>query len=403
MRTHHVHACLLSLSCACASTDAGGASTDRAEASLQTSDHRARADLFFNPVPGTGGNGRACETCHMAGDAFQLSPARVEARWQRLQRAREQYPYADDPLFRAIDADDLAEDFTRLREHGLVRVLIDLPRDADGNKLVWPVDDPDAGQVELFRAVPSIANVALTAPYQYDGRFATLEKQAQGALRAHAQISHDPAPGVLDDIAGFERSVFSSERVAALADVLAAGEAPEAAADVSLSALQQHGKALFEHDCAICHGGPRQTQPSPELASLPGLRDIFLSRPLPPFAADLPFADSPVADRVRTWAVRVPDQEQPTLRDSTDPGRVLQTGKLDDFNTFEIPALFGIGQTAPYFRDNSAGSLTEVIMHYQQLFEAVRRVVPPETAYPLRPDPISAEDFAPLIAYLQSL
>lgn len=37
---------------------------------------------FFRPFPG--GNGRSCATCHNPGDGFSLSPATVEARWQRL-------------------------------------------------------------------------------------------------------------------------------------------------------------------------------------------------------------------------------------------------------------------------------------------------------------------------------
>src|SRR5688572_32326758 len=42
---------------------------------------------FFRPFPG--GNGRSCATCHDPRDGFTLSPARVEARWQRLQAARD--------------------------------------------------------------------------------------------------------------------------------------------------------------------------------------------------------------------------------------------------------------------------------------------------------------------------
>ena len=43
------------------------------------------AGLFLNEFPGTHGNGRRCSTCHVPGDAFQLTPAHVESRWQALQ------------------------------------------------------------------------------------------------------------------------------------------------------------------------------------------------------------------------------------------------------------------------------------------------------------------------------
>ena len=48
---------------------------------------------FFDRSPaGLEGNGRACADCHMAEDQFQLSPADVEERFQRLQRQRRRNP-----------------------------------------------------------------------------------------------------------------------------------------------------------------------------------------------------------------------------------------------------------------------------------------------------------------------
>ena len=78
-------------------------------------------------LDGLGANGRACATCHVPEDAFQLSPKTVERRHAALLAARERDPQADDPLFRPIDADDFrtngaaADDYSNLRR-GLVRV-----------------------------------------------------------------------------------------------------------------------------------------------------------------------------------------------------------------------------------------------------------------------------------------
>lgn len=85
------------------------------------------------------GNGRSCATCHVPNEAFQLAPGSVEARYQALQERRLTDPEADDPLFRSIDANDGAEDFSNLRNHALVRVFIPLPTDENGQKLVWPI------------------------------------------------------------------------------------------------------------------------------------------------------------------------------------------------------------------------------------------------------------------------
>jgi hypothetical protein len=101
---------------------------------------------FFMPFPG--GNGRSCATCHNLRDGFSLSPATVEARWQRLQRMRRINPNADDPLFRSIDADDGNQDFTLLRTRALIKVRVPLP---DRVRLT---DDPTATHVTLSRAVP---------------------------------------------------------------------------------------------------------------------------------------------------------------------------------------------------------------------------------------------------------
>jgi cytochrome c peroxidase len=199
-------------------------------------------------------------------------------------------------------------------------------------------------------------------------------------------------------VAAFQRSQFSSPSVRLLAAAIANGQ-PLPPTDPPLNELERQGKALFDHHCATCHGGPTQTVPIPALP--PAIRNIHISKPLPPFMADLPFAPSPLQPRL--WAFRVPGQADPVVVPSTDPGQALLTGNLDDLNFFDIPTLYGISKTAPYFHDNSAATLDDVMRHYQLEFEGVRRVIPDFLPWPLRPDPINDEDFAPLIAYLKKI
>jgi len=65
-------------------------------------------------------------------------------------------------------------------------------------------------------------------------------------------------------------------------------------------------------------------------------------------------------------------------RTSSDPGRAVLTGfvggpaPLDDWEKFDIPGLRGIGKTAPYFHNNSAATLEEVIDHYMEFFKLVQ-------------------------------
>lgn len=103
-----------------------------------------------------------------------------------LQARRKRDPDADDPLFRSIDADDFDQDFTTLRTKALVRVVLPLPSN------VKLADDPSARIVAVWRAVPTVVNAGITAPYQYDGRLETLEDQALSAMLAHSEITIDP-------------------------------------------------------------------------------------------------------------------------------------------------------------------------------------------------------------------
>ena len=160
---------------------------------------------FFRPFPG--GNGRACVTCHDPRDGFSLSPARVETRWQRLQRARRHDSAATDPLFRPIDADDGAEDFTLLRARALIKVRVPLP------SRVRLTDDPLATHVTFSRAVTPLNMLKHTAPYQQDRSASTLEAQALAAVNQHMEPTVQPSLAFLESVAAFQRHIFSSSKV----------------------------------------------------------------------------------------------------------------------------------------------------------------------------------------------
>ncbi|MGH8612581.1 MAG: hypothetical protein ACREYF_11250, partial [Gammaproteobacteria bacterium] len=64
-----------------------------------------------------------------------------------------------------------------------------------------------------------------------------------------------------------------------------------------------------------------------------------------------------------------------TVVSSPDPGRASITGDASDaiesVNAFKIPSLWGVSRTAPYFHDNSAKTLEDVLRHYAQFFAIV--------------------------------
>jgi cytochrome c peroxidase len=395
---------------------------------------------FFDRRPhGLDGNGRSCADCHMPTDSFQLSPSDVEARFRFLEWRRRWNSNADDPLFRPIDADDFringenARDFRNLRQNALIRITFPLPTNV---RLVVPGSTEVSNEtfVDVWRAVPSVNDVALTGPdglapvwprapnptggYQLDARVASLQEQALGAFINHAQILDAVPQETLDDLASFQRVLFTNRRVRALADAVRTG-APLPDPDPPLNELETQGKVVFERACGQCHGGPGQST-----GQVPVIRfhDISTQCPRPVDTVSPPrFAFAPCPDRLqrnaRTYEITQPNGSK-IRRTSSDPGRALLTGVAgfglaapqDDWNKFDIPGLRGLRHTAPHFHNNSAATLEEVVDHYTELFKRAKVIAPPGVVPPLLSTdgvhfdrPFVPEEREALLAYLRKL
>lgn len=395
-----------------------------------------------------GGNGRACADCHMPSEGFQLSPAAARARLERLLARRTRNSNADDPLFRPVDADDFREngpnasDYSNLVENGLVRVTMPLPANV---RLI----DPATGQpsdeifVDLWRAVMPVFNVAITGPnhvepiwpdvprlpimgqdpigpnaqggYQHDARFGTLQEQARGALFAHAEVDVEPPVRLLDDLAAFQQTLFSSRGVRRLARAIRSG-APFPDPDPPLDEREEQGKVVFNRACATCHGGllhPSTSTPDATLATAvaPVARylNIRTACPRPPEDTFAPCAPR-LARNARTYQITLADGTMQVVTTS-DPGRMLLTGQPADVGMMDVTNLRGIGTTAPYFHNNSAATLEEVLDHYDAFFRRVARVNrPPRLPAILSSDGmvidrgfVAPEERVALLAYLRKL
>jgi cytochrome c peroxidase len=373
----------------------------------------------------------------MLADQFQLSPARVEARFQRLERRRAWDPKAFDPLFQPIDADDFrihgtaATDFSNLRKNGLVRIVFTLPANI---RLIDPATNAPSAEtvVDVWRMVPTVNDVKLTGPdsgvawprepnpsggYQLDARFTTLQDQALGALLSHAEIQNAPTQGLLDDLAAFQSVLFTNERVRALSDAMSAGALPLPDPDPRLNALERQGKTVFVRACAQCHGGLGQSTPQ---APVIRYHDISTQCPRPVDTvtpARFNFKPCPprLARNARTYEITLLTGAK-IRRTSSDPGRALLTGVVggpaatDDWNKLDVNGLRGIRNTSPYFHNNSADTLEEVVDHYIEFFKRVQVNAPPGVVPPIAstdgvnfdraPKP---EERAALLAYLRRL
>jgi cytochrome c peroxidase len=360
---------------------------------------RQGAERFFRPLPG--GNGRSCATCHVPKDGFSLSPGTVEARWQRLQRARRQDSGASDPLFRSIDADDGRDDFTLLRTRGLVKVRVTLPA------RVRLTGAPAATHVTVSRAVTPLNMLKHTAPYHQDRSAPTLEAQALGAITQHMEPAAPPTRAFLESVAEFQRHLFSSRGVRALSAAIDAG-APLPDVDPPLTPFERLGKEKFDNFCRRCHGGAAQVQnlehrifPPFDGSTNPRSLNVGVSNPVP-----AGFPASPILGQGRDlptqrFAVDLP-QGGTVVFESSDPGTVLTDAHALElvagnqvFNRFDVPLLRGVNRTAPYFHDHRARTLEEVVRHYQAFNAFIHDV----RGLPL--PKIDDADIEPIVAYVK--
>ena len=414
----------------------------------QPCDQVARGRAAFNDgnLKALGGNGRACADCHMPSEHFQLSPAAARARFEALLAKREFNKNADDALFRPVDADDFhmngenASDFSNLVDNGLVRVTLPLPPNV---RLLDSVTGQPTNETatDLFRAVMPVMNVAITGPdgvvpiwppapripipgvdpngpnrqggYQHDARFATLQEQARGALIAHAQVSVEPPSDMLDDLAAFQQTLFSSPGVERLAEAIASGSTPFPDPDPELTEIEQQGKAVFNRACATCHGGSLHPSGStPEAAIVrPIVRyhNIQTACPRPATDGYLP-CPSRLGRNARTYRITLANGTTQTFTTS-DPGRLLLTGQIADLGVMDITQLRGISRTAPYFHNNSAATLEAVLDHYDAFFRRAARLNPPPNLPPILSSNglvvdrgfVLLEERPALLAYLRKL
>lgn len=311
-----------------------------------------------------GGNGRTCQTCHSEATGT-VSPADARLRF-RLNRY--------DPLFLHDGSDDgLGHGARRMLTDATVLVTVPLAAN------VTLADDPSARSVTLRRAIPSTLNTpALDPVLMLDGRQASLESQAEGAILEHAQGAARSF-AELQALAAFQktRGFFTSPELWRFANGGPAPRLPH-----GRTASERRGRRFFEDLppnpadglkgglCAHCHSGPLMNTTSvfaapfiPSPAPIPaGQRFISVG------VSEFNTAGNPA--RVFVFNAGGPDELRLT---SPDPGRALITGVVDDptlehVNAFKISPLRGIRHTAPYFHDNSARTLADVAAHYTRFF-----------------------------------
>jgi cytochrome c peroxidase len=195
-----------------------------------------------------------------------------------------------------------------------------------------------------------------------------------------------------------------------LATAIASGSAfPDP--DPELDETEQQGKAVFARACAQCHGGALHPSTSTPDASLvrPIVRYHNVQTACPRPATD-GYAPCPqrLARNARTYQITLANGGLQNVTTS-DPGRLLLTGQPADLGVMDNTQLRGIGKTAPYFHNNSAATLEDVLDHYDAFFRRVARLNPPPNLPPILSSNglvvdrgfVTAEERPALLAYLR--
>ena len=354
-----------------------------------------------------GGNGRTCRTCHSK-ETGTLTLADV----QRIIEA------GDPDSLLIDDALDENGGTTRVQAHGTIRMRIPLP------PWLSLADDPGATHVTVFRGIPSTRNTpALDPILLYDGRAATLQEQALGAIHDHTQNTVEPTAAELDAIAEFQRTAphfFSSP---ALRRFAATGAPPEL--PPGITPAEKRGRTFLvdapfrppskEGICALCHGGPMLNTINQAHSDFTG----GVPRPgVRFFNIGVNIVNAP-KNPIRTWIINDgvnppvqvespdlgillhPTLELPPSHPPLPPPSILPRAVLA--NNFKIPTLWGVKDTAPYFHDNGAKTLRDAVAHYQRFFNFTEAQDPVGSASLGGKITLTDDDVDDIVAYLQLL
>jgi len=218
---------------------------------------------------------------------------------------------------------------------------------------------------------------------------------------------------MLDDLAAFQKTLFSSAGVRQLADAILSGSSTFPDPDPELNELEQHGKVVFNRACAQCHGST--LHPSGSTAEVAFVRPLVRYHQIQT-ACPHPTTDgyAPCPQRLernaRTYRITLANGTFQFVTTS-DPGRLLLTGQPADLGVMDITQLRGISRTAPYFHNNSAATLDGVLDHYDAFFRRVARLNPPPNLPPILSSNglvvdrgfVTADERLALLAYLRKL
>jgi len=210
----------------------------------------------------------------------------------------------------------------------------------------------------VFRGTPHLLNVGDTAPYGLSGEVADLQTFSAMAVRQHFTRALARVPGVdFREPTGDELAALE-----AFMRTIVAGN-PQGVDPFSLvlgPAAARGRDLFFNKGCAQCHVGP--------------------------FLSGVTAFDTGVTRRDVNLVAPPECSMCPPI------------GPLEGDRAFDVPALVGIRDTAPFFHDNSAATLRDAVAHYGS--EAFNGAPAAAIFGPIKLSPADIDD---LTAFIESL
>jgi len=385
------------------------------------------ANPFFQSL---GTNDRACVTCHRAEEGWTITPAGVQQRFDASDGLDPIFRTNDGSTCEGADVSTRAareSAFSLLRTRGLIRVSVTPPVGAEFT--IESVDDPynchtDLASPSLYRRPLPATNLRFLSAVMWDGRESpagrslteSLLTQAKDATLGHAQASLMPTDAELKAIVDFETKLYTAQARDKSAGALGAQASTGGPISLSRQAFfvgindplgQNPSGAQFDpraFSLFSAWGSLASTDNDPTTPFRQAIargEEIFNVRPIAITgvsglndelnASSIPGTcttchDSPNVGNHSVKAPlnlgltdperRTPDMPLYTLRNvatgdvrqTTDPGRAMISGKWKDIGKFKGPILRGLAGRAPYFHNGFAATLADVVDFYDSRF-----------------------------------
>jgi cytochrome c1 len=323
-------------------------------------------------------NGRTCFSCHRGREVqFGLAGPLPLSTWIPL----------TDTLFTGQNADSQGDPdgLSNLDNLALVKYR---PGRFNPQR---PQSDPFR-KVFFWRKSINLMNLAFTHGFLNDGRMRVMFETDRGAVFSHTQDSDDRFDDLFSNQQGADLEAFQFSELMVTDPVLLALRDPEHPLHQTLiddpfytvpieTKAQKRGAKVFKKQCMSCHNTPNVFN---NLDNVEALGPGEAVRPV-----NFPAFGPSVA---RTFNIGISERNLHGLRFTVplegggfetvylplvaadgsvtnvevtfDIGLAATTGRIEDVGRFKVPQLRELVRNAPYFHDNSATTLEEVVDYF---------------------------------------